>query len=95
MSRTKPVTVPVSELPAFLRNARDAEPVALALAAQAQLTHQHADELAQSSSPLVETAVRTQADELNEAAHAVRQFAKRLAHRPADVQHNPNADGAL
>lgn len=85
MSRTKPETVSVAELPAFLRSLRDVEPVALALDAQAQLTYAQADALAESgATPIVETAVRTQALELTEASMSVREFAKRLAHANPD-----------
>jgi len=104
MSRKSPATVLVSDLPAFLLNARDAEPVALALAAQAAATYAQAEELG-GASDLVLAAIRTQADELNEAAHAVREFPQRLANasrdderKPAErraPQHNPNTDGVL
>jgi hypothetical protein len=77
MSRS-PLQDFIATLPAFLRDVRDAEPIALALAEQAKATHEHADRLAEFT-PLVESAVRTQADKLNEAAHDVREFAKRLS----------------
>ena len=84
MTRKSPVTVNVSDLPVFFRTVRDAEPVALALAAQAQATLNQADELGDTASDVVVTAIRTQGDELNEAAHEVRNFARWLAAgRPA------------
>jgi hypothetical protein len=93
MSRTKPVTVPVSELPAFLRDLDDANAVALALEAQKALTLDAAD--TEGLSVIAQTAIRVQADAFNTAADEVRDFAKRLATRPADASHNPNAGGTL
>jgi hypothetical protein len=84
MTRKSPETVLVSDLPVFLLALRDAEPVALAIAAQAEATLKQADELGDTASDVVITAIRTQGDKLNEASHEVRSFAKwNAAGRPA------------
>jgi hypothetical protein len=78
MTRKTPASILVSALPAHLHSARDAEPIALALSAQAKLTRDYADELPDEPAVVV-TTLRTQADKLSEAADETRKAALAVA----------------
>jgi hypothetical protein len=77
MSRTKPVTVPVAELPAYLRSEHDANLIALAIEAEAVKTREAAS--AEDLPEVVALTIRAQAQSFHTAADETRDFAKRLA----------------
>lgn len=80
MSRTKPVTVLVSELPAYLRSEHDANLIALAIEAEAAKTREAAN--AEALPEVVALTIRAQAQSFQAAADETRDFAKRLAKNP-------------
>lgn len=77
MSRTKPVTVLVSDLPAYFRSEHDANLIALAIEAEAAKTHDAAN--AEALPEVVALTIRAQAQSFQAAADETRDFAKRLA----------------
>ena len=102
MSRTKPVTVLVSELPAYLRSEHGANLIALAIEAEAAKTREAAND--PNLPEVVALTIRAQADAFQAAADETRitakwiAQAKKVADKDAErgaAQHSPNADGVL
>jgi hypothetical protein len=83
MSRTKAVTVPVADLPAYFRSEHDANLIALAIEAEAQHTRDAAN--AEGLPEVVALTIRAQAQSFQTAADETRDFAKRLAKRSVEV----------
>lgn len=83
MSRQKAITVPASDLPAYLRSEHDANLIALAIEAEAQHTRDAAN--AEGLPEVVALTIRAQAQSFQAAADETRDFAKRLAKRSVDA----------
>jgi hypothetical protein len=90
MSRTKPVTVPVVDLPAYFRSEHDANLIALAIEAEAQHTRDAAN--APDLPEVVALTIRAQADAFQTAADETRIAAKWIA-QGRTAQRDANAGG--